>query len=489
MQRHLAIALACVVVTAPATAAFAEDVESILARVNQKQEESMAGVDCYAVDQSLVGNRATLIFRRTLAAGPDGQPVTTFQQAPGCAESATTGAATTGNQAMMDEYARGLEMTGDALSTEMEKGFEQAGLPPGLLGAMGGDPWVSADPRTMMGGMAGFARAAGKADAEGRQDGAASAQETAAAMAEFSSKAKLMGKETVDGRPAFHLRADGLDRVQQADGQTFEIDAVSVWIDTSAYVPLRTVIEGVATSAGESRPITIEKIDSDYRTVAGSRMYQPYRQLLRMQGMLTAEQEQQMREASQQLADTEQQLAQMPPQQRQMVMNQMGPQLATMRRMAAGGGVEIETTVNEIVVNPDEAALQRLSARTSSPSMPGMAGLPAGMPATLSAAPQAAAPATAPATAPTGGTAEAREQARQACLAEKVRQAQAAQKKKRGFGSLMNAAGRVASRLGGAEVTQAIGDISTASATAEDLASAARDLGLTEDDIAACDQP
>jgi hypothetical protein len=63
------------------------------------------------------------------------------------------------------------------------------------------------------------------------------------------------------------------------------------------------------------------------------------------------------------------------------------------------------------------------------------------------------------------------------------------QQKKRGLGSLLGAASRLAGRFGGAEVTQAMGDISTANATASDLAAAARDLGITEDEIAACENP
>ncbi len=479
MQRHLASTLACVIAAATTAPAAAQDAQAILDRVRQTQIESLAGVDCYAVDQSLVGNRMTLIFRRTDVTGPDGKPATVFQGVSSCTPGSAPPDAGADTATMMNEYARGLEMTGDALSTEIDKGLEQAGLPPGLLTAMGGDPWVSPDPRTMMGGMADFARAAGTASGESDNDEAAIAQTSAAGMAEFASRAKLVGTETIDGRTAFHVRADGLNHVQQSDGQTFETKAVSVWIDSSAYVPLRTVIDGVATSAGNSRPVTIEKIDADYRSVPGSRMYQPYRQRVRMQGTLTPEQERQMAEAKQQLAQAEQQIEQMQPAQRQMMMNQMGPQLEMMRKMAAGAGMEVETVVNEIVVNPDQAALQKLSARPA--DMPAAPPLPAGA--------AAAAPVTTQTAAPVRGEADARKAAQQACLAEKVRQAEEARKKKRGLGSLMSAAGRVAARFGGADATRAINDVYAADATAEDLASAARDLGLTEEDVAACQNP
>ena len=82
--------------------------------------------------------------------------------------------------------------------------------------------------------------------------------------------------------------------------------------------------------------------------------------------------------------------------------------------------------------------------------------------------------------------------ARQACLQEKIQAAQASQQKKRGFGSLMRAVGRTASRLGGdaaQDIAQASRDIYDVNATASDLESAAKDLGLTESDIEACRNP
>ena len=79
--------------------------------------------------------------------------------------------------------------------------------------------------------------------------------------------------------------------------------------------------------------------------------------------------------------------------------------------------------------------------------------------------------------------------AQQACLQEKMAAAQAKQKKKRGFGKLLGAVTRTAARGGNYEVARTAGDIYSATATADDLASAARDLGLTEDEIAACQTP
>lgn len=79
--------------------------------------------------------------------------------------------------------------------------------------------------------------------------------------------------------------------------------------------------------------------------------------------------------------------------------------------------------------------------------------------------------------------------AQQACLQRKIEKAQEKQQKKRGFGRLASAAARVAGRQGNTEVTQAAYDVYNANATIDDLSAAARDLGLTEDQIAKCENP
>jgi peptidoglycan hydrolase-like protein with peptidoglycan-binding domain len=79
--------------------------------------------------------------------------------------------------------------------------------------------------------------------------------------------------------------------------------------------------------------------------------------------------------------------------------------------------------------------------------------------------------------------------AQQACLQEKMAAAQEAQQKKRGFGSLMRGVGRIAGQMGNYDLLETTGDIYQAGATAEDFSQAAKDLGLTEDDIEACQNP
>ncbi|MDH4048036.1 MAG: peptidoglycan-binding protein [Gammaproteobacteria bacterium] len=79
--------------------------------------------------------------------------------------------------------------------------------------------------------------------------------------------------------------------------------------------------------------------------------------------------------------------------------------------------------------------------------------------------------------------------AQQACLQEKMNAAQASNKKKRGFGRLLSAVTRSAAQSGNYDLARTTGDIYSASATADDLSAAAKDLGLTEDEIAECRNP
>lgn len=79
--------------------------------------------------------------------------------------------------------------------------------------------------------------------------------------------------------------------------------------------------------------------------------------------------------------------------------------------------------------------------------------------------------------------------AQQACLQEKAAARQEAAKKKRGFGSLMRAAARTAGMAGNNELYEVSRDVYNVNATATDISSAARDLGLTEDEVEACRNP
>lgn len=85
------------------------------------------------------------------------------------------------------------------------------------------------------------------------------------------------------------------------------------------------------------------------------------------------------------------------------------------------------------------------------------------------------------------------QQRQQACLQEKYAAAQERQKKKRGMMRLLRAASRTSGRWGSGDLSRNIGQISSdvysATATADDLQQAGKDLGLTDDEMEECRNP
>ncbi|HSN52913.1 MAG TPA: hypothetical protein VLS87_10305 [Woeseiaceae bacterium] len=177
------------------------------------------------------------------------------------------------------------------------------------------------------------------------------AQEAVYSIAAFSESAELVGTETVEGREAYHLVAENLERRHATDdGQEFVLQTINAWIDSDMYVPLKLVMDGTMSTDGTPRPVTIETIERDYRKVPGSNMYEPYQQVMRLTGEMADETRRQMQEAKTHLAEFEKQMAEMPESQRQMMMSMMGEQIEMMRKMAAGEGIEIVTSVRSITV-------------------------------------------------------------------------------------------------------------------------------------------
>ena len=475
MRRATSSSTAVLLLAAGGTLAQPADGPALLQQCHERQVERWAGVTHYLVDQSMMGNRATLAYERVEVAGADGKAYPAFQPVRGSSRSAGASGYTSEDLRL---FAGAAEQVGEGLASEMKN----AGFPGALPGG-GGDPWASTDPRVMMGGAATFARAAADAQDETereRQATAAQAGESMNHMSEFVRRARVVGSETLDGRVATHLRADGMNqRMSDAGSGELVINAVDFWIDRQHCVPLKVTMNGLIIADGQSRPVTIERVDSDYRPVPGWKMYEPHRQVMRMKGVMTAEQEREMKKAQAQLAESEQRLAQLPPGQREMIMRQMGPQMAMMKSMASGGVFEVETVVHAIHVNPDPPKLRELQSSQGAGPGGGSAGFTANRTAMASPeGPRAPVPAQ-----------QQEKSPEQACLEEKIRQRQEAQKKKQGMGRLLGAVGRVAGRLGGAEISRAIGDVHTTQATAEDVAAAARDLGMTEDEIDACRDP
>jgi len=356
MRRNRIASLALILLVLPALAS-AQDAKSIFEKSRAKQLERWAGVDVYLVDQTVVGNSSQTYFQRTEVTADSGDSQTLFLPVT---NSSLSNGNCVGAQSMtaeqLETFAVATEMTGSAVATEIEGGLEEAGLPPGLLAASGSDPTATFDPRIIMGANAEFLRgaAAAKRDAAAADPGA-DASEAAEQMAQFIETAEVVGTETVDGRRAFHLRADDVGAVQEVDGRQYEMKTMSLWVDASEYVVLQMKIEGTLAADGEVKPMTIENKLTDYRDVPGSNMYEPFKQIMKISGMMDQAQEAQMQEAVAKMAEFEQQLASMPESQRQMMEKMMGPQLEMMRGLASGGGFQTEIITNSITVNPEMA--------------------------------------------------------------------------------------------------------------------------------------
>jgi hypothetical protein len=473
-MRHARVSLSvAMLMLAGASPAGAADPAALLRKCEQVKVDRWDGVTHYVVVQSMMGQQVALPYERFEASGPDGQRWPGFR--PMVADSPLS-------SPQLKDFARGARSVGDGLSNEMAA----SGLPVGMLGS-GGEPWASPDPSVMMGGAATFLEAGAAAqDANQRERDAAVAEASAAAAAsqDLARRMRHVGIEPVEGVSTQHLRAQGLgQRHPTGDGGEMVIQDLDLWIDDRNCVPMKFTMAGTHTSGGKTQPVTIERVNSQYRAVPGSKMYEPFRQVMRIQGAMTEAQQQELRESQAKLEDLERRLAQMPPSQRDMIIQRMGPQMETMKRMASGGGIEVVMDVQQILVNPDDEALRRVQLSAAASSLGGT-GAMSTMPvaATSAPAPGGVAPVAAP---PAAGQA-VDQSAYKACLQQKIEQRQSAQQKKQAMGRLLGAAGRIAGRFGGDAVTQLIGDAQTTTATADDLAAVARDLGLTEDEIAAC---
>lgn len=102
---------------------------------------------------------------------------------------------------------------------------------------------------------------------------------------------------------------------------------------------------------------------------------------------------------------------------------------------------------------------------------------------------EAAASAEAAADAEAAANAQALQAAQQACLQEKIAAAEQKKKKKKRFGSLLKSVASTATRFGGSDLAKTAGDVYATTSTVEDITATAEALGLTEEDVAACQNP
>jgi len=355
-MRTLLIVLSIFALNSIPADALAQDVRSILETSQEKQLQRWKGVDVYILDQSLSGHRTQTYFQRTEIEDRDGNSQTMFLPVRNPGAQAGMCGSRTLTPDELEIFAQGMELTGSAVGARQDEQFAEAGIPSGLMKGDPSEPWASPDPRIMLGSGAKFMRGAAEAQrAEAAYTPEVQGQERADQIAQFVDKAKLVGTESVDGRRAFHLRANDIDEVHESGGSEFRTESMSMWVDASEYVPLRTKIEGTTTSGKESKPMSIEVLHQDYRKVPGSNMYESYKQVTKISGMLSDAEQKELSEAQEQLAEFEEQLASMPPSQRAMMESMVGPQMEQFKQLASGGGFQTEVITHAITVNPPAA--------------------------------------------------------------------------------------------------------------------------------------
>jgi len=152
---------------------------------------------------------------------------------------------------------------------------------------------------------------------------------------------------------AWQLRANDVDHSQAMSGEEISTDSMTMWLSKDDYLPLKFRMDGTATSEGRSRAVTIESLASDFRAVPGSKLVEPYHRTVRIGGMMSDVDEEQVAEARKAMEEFEKQLAGMPASQRQMMESVMGPQHEQMRNLAESGSIDTEIVVDSITVNPE----------------------------------------------------------------------------------------------------------------------------------------
>lgn len=310
-----------------------QDAQSIIAAMQEKQAERWATVENYTVIQSAFGMQMPIYYEKILV-GDDNQPMFRMVSAAEYQEQPPGG-----TQNMTGQMADAYEMMADSM--EGQPGMQGMGM-----GSMFRD-------------MSAFMRATEGAEPPDTRADARRAGE----MSVIAERARLVGRETVDGREAFHLRAEDLSGIhfEQPDGDgAYTLQAMSMWIDTREYVTLRFKVEGEVESDGKRMPMVLEKLDLEFRQVGP--MYEPHRMIMRISGMqqaLDPKQQAELERARAQMEQLQAQLAEMPEAQRRMIEGRMRSSMEMLERMTGGDGSVFESVIEVVDIRVNEGPPSR----------------------------------------------------------------------------------------------------------------------------------
>lgn len=268
------------------------------------------------------------------------------------------------------DAAKMLQHESGTVDLAMDREMAKAGFGGGMGGLLTAsnpeEPWLTGSPGGMMRLYADMlnatadARESIAAEQKTDSDQARRNQETLAAM---KSRTRVLGRSRIDGMDTIDLGADDLGYVQHTVDGSFTMESLRMSVNADHFFPIRFRIEGVLQQGEETRPMTIERIDSEFRghERGCANLILPYASVMRLGGTLTPEQEAELAEAQAQLAELDSQLASMPPAQQEMMKSMMGPQIEMIRNMASGGGIEIRSNVVEVRCNDDMPTAEELA--------------------------------------------------------------------------------------------------------------------------------
>jgi hypothetical protein len=336
MRRHIAVSALGLVMLLPQEAR-PQTAQSILATARTRQIERWNGVKNYTLIQTIQGMETPSYYERMEVNGQPGfrlVPITEWRKrAPGTPQDP---------DAMAGGMADALDM--------LDQGFAQE------IG-----PVHNLFMHSMLNDMSTVLRMSQEYH---ENDGRADVATADSGMAAFMSRARLAGRETMDGRDAFRLIADNVSDIVLTDPGSagkMILRELDLWIDAEEYVPLVLRMDGEMQMNGKTTPVELELQQKDYHHVGT--MFQPRHLVMRMSGMLEAmatdpKRRQEMAKARQEMVKArahwdamQPQLAKLNASQKQMVEGQMQKAMAQMQQFIDAGTFESVIDVSLIGIN------------------------------------------------------------------------------------------------------------------------------------------
>lgn len=346
MLKSLSVAVLATIVCFAGAAA--QDAQSILKTMREKQVQRWATVQNYTVHMSLRGapemaRSAPIYYQRTTVGGrpafrmvPQKEYMRAAMRQAGCPEMTPD---------QMKEYAVGLDIMGGAVS---RGGGDMPAIPvEGVTQQMAEAIWLTADAE--------------------ESDTSSDATVEASPAAELVRRARVDGTEQVyagivDAKhpeikhEAYRIVAGGLsdiDLAQPEGDAKLTLERITLWIDKAEYVPLGLLMEGNVEANGKTTPMQIEEHELGYAP-AGP-LYEAREYVYRISGMMEGMSDKdraEMEDAKKQVAEMKAKLEAMPEgPQKAMIMKMMKPQIDRLEQMTKTGEFSAVTDVDRIDVN------------------------------------------------------------------------------------------------------------------------------------------